>query len=132
MAWLRFVLLASMLLHGACADWFLLFPRRARYTPRAATRHLIAFEGGRLEAFSWPAPCPCALHRGHRRRRRGRDRRCCAGRRAKPQLYLLEFTGNAGLAQYGSSFAPALWPLAVEVWRVNYPGFGNSSKPYGL
>lgn len=69
---------------------------------------------------------------------------CVAGRslevwtaRASPQddpnVYVLDFVGNAARAEYVAEDLADLWSnSSAEVWAVNYPGYGQSSGPATL
>jgi uncharacterized protein len=97
-----------MMLTG-CADRLILYPTTERLNAEGATRRQIAAPQGVLEI--WVA-------------------RPAAGRSGEPEAFVLEFTGNATRAEEVASFDASLWePLGVEVWAVNYPGYGGSSGP---
>ncbi len=52
---------------------------------------------------------------------------------AKPAAYVLEFTGNATRAEeITESTARDYRPHDVEVWTINYPGYGQSDGPARL
>ena len=49
---------------------------------------------------------------------------------AEPQAFILEFTGNATRAEEVAQDTAWTWNAhAVEVWAVNYPGYGGSTGP---
>lgn len=50
-----------------------------------------------------------------------------------PQAYVLAFIGNADRAEYAAVRTAEQWHgRPVEVWAVNYPGFGGSTGPARL
>ena len=54
-----------------------------------------------------------------------------AGR--EPEAFALEFVGNASRAEYMAAAAAEEWATRpVEVWAVNYPGYGGSPGPARL
>ena len=90
------------------ADQLLLFPTTNQIDPHGATRAAIPFEKGELEI--WTA------------------RSRLAKRRNDVDIYVLRFYGNADRAERWVALeADAFGERAVEVWGVNYPGFGGSS-----
>ena len=51
----------------------------------------------------------------------------------EPAAYLLEFTGNATRAETIATYLAKRWShRPVEVWVMNYPGFGGSTGPARL
>lgn len=76
---------------------------------RGARQRLIPFRGGQLEIFSARSPGALA---------------------AQPRAYVLMFVGNEDRADpYPVPVAAEFGDRPVEVWAVNYPGFGGSSGP---
>ena len=54
-------------------------------------------------------------------------------RSAGPRAYVLEFCGNATRAEYVINYVADRWgDRPVEVWVMNYPGFGASTGPAKL
>src|SRR6185369_11945164 len=50
-----------------------------------------------------------------------------------PRAFVLEFTGNATRAEYITRYVANRWnERPVEVWVMNYPGFGQSTGPATL
>lgn len=46
--------------------------------------------------------------------------------------YVLEFSPNAGRAEYGLMYGIGKWEgLPIEYWSLNYPGYGQSTGPDG-
>lgn len=110
--------LTAAILYGvlvSCApvlDQLVLFPSTVRIPAGAATRKAVPFEGGELEV--WTARSQAAL----------------AG---EPGTYVLRFYGNADRAErWVADEAEMFGDRAVEVWGVNYPGFGGSTGPARL
>lgn len=94
-------------------DRLVLFPTTAPLDAGTATRRLIAFEGGKLEV--WTAASNAARRSGH------------------PDGYVLRFYGNADRAdRWVAAEAEMFNGRAVEVWGMNYPGFGGSTGPARL
>ena len=114
----RVVLLAAaiylfVILSGRLPDRLILFPSTAPINPGAALRQSIPFQNGELEV--WTA----ASHR--------------ARQSNKVDAYILRFYGNADRAELWASLEAETWnDRAVQIWAVNYPGFGGSSGPASL
>ncbi|MFZ1220532.1 MAG: alpha/beta fold hydrolase, partial [Chthoniobacterales bacterium] len=88
-------------------DHLVLFPSTIRIPARTATRKAVPFEGGELEVWTSASR---------------------AARAEKPTIYLLRFYGNADRAErWVADEAEMFGDRAVEVWGVNYPGFGGST-----
>ncbi|MFL6583849.1 MAG: alpha/beta hydrolase [Chthoniobacterales bacterium] len=95
------------------ADRLVLFPTTFELSAGEAKSKLLPLNGGNLEV--WTAASPGA------RQKPG------------PDAYLLRFYGNADRADRWVALEAQEWDQhAVEVWGVNYPGFGRSSGPAGL
>jgi hypothetical protein len=98
---------------GHLADHLILFPTRTSINAGTAVRRTIPFENGELEI--WTAQ----------------------SRRAQQQngadLFILRFYGNADRADRWAALEAAMWnDRAVEIWGMNYPGFGGSTGPARL
>ena len=94
-------------------DRLVLFPTTDRIDTGAAIRKPIPFDGGELEI--WTAASKLAQQRG------------------QPQIYVLRFYGNADRADRWVAAETEMWNnRAVEVWGMNYPGFGGSTGPARL
>jgi pimeloyl-ACP methyl ester carboxylesterase len=90
-----------------------LFPSTNRLDAGSATRKTIPFQSGELEV--WTA------------------RSAMARLRDQPELYVLRFYGNADRADRWVALEAEMWNnRAVEVWGMNYPGFGGSTGPARL
>lgn len=94
-------------------DRLILFPTTDRLDAGAATRKAIPFQSGELEV--WTAQSALAQERG------------------QPEMYVLRFYGNADRADRWVAAEAGMWNhRAVEVWGMNYPGFGGSTGPMRL
>jgi pimeloyl-ACP methyl ester carboxylesterase len=94
-------------------DRLVLFPTTNRIDAGTAIRKTIPFEGGELEV--WTA------------------RSALADRPGGPEIYVLRFYGNADRAdRWVAAEAGMFNNRAVEVWGMNYPGFGGSTGPTRL
>lgn len=94
-------------------DRLVLFPTTNHIDAGTATRRALPFDGGELEV--WTAASKLA--RQHR----------------QPQFYILRFYGNADRAdRWVAAEVEMFNDRAVEVWGMNYPGFGGSTGPVRL
>ena len=94
-------------------DQLILFPTTQRIDAHGATRQTIPFQNGELEV--WTARSRLARQRNH------------------VDAYILRFYGNADRAERWVALdADAFGERAVEIWGMNYPGFGGSSGPARL
>src|SRR5207253_10270818 len=60
-------------------------------------------------------------------------RSALAEQRGQPEIYVLRFYGNADRADRWVAAEAEMWNnRAVEVWGMNYPGFGGSTGPARL
>lgn len=96
---------------GGCANKVLLHPTTEAIDAKTALRRVVPFEAGELEV--WTSRSPGA---------NGRE----------PAAYVLDFTGNAGRAEQASAHALHWKEKPIELWAVNYPGFGGSTGPADL
>jgi pimeloyl-ACP methyl ester carboxylesterase len=95
------------------ADRLILFPTSGPIDAGGAVRKLIPFENGELEI--WTARSQQALQQGH------------------ADIFILRFYGNADRADRWAAAEAKMWnDRAVEIWGMNYPGFGGSSGPARL
>jgi len=103
----------AVILFGGLPDHLILFPSTAPIEPAGATRRTIAFENGQLEV--WTAKSQLAQNTG------------------RTDVYVLRFYGNADRAERWVAAEAEMWnKRAVEVWGMNYPGFGGSTGPAKL
>lgn len=110
---LLLVMLPLIMALPGVADRVVLFPSTGPADAMGARRHEVPFEGGVLEI--WIARSPGAA------------------RPEGPTLYVLSFEGNASRAEWAAAPDAHLWGKhAVEVWSVNYPGYGGSTGPARL
>jgi pimeloyl-ACP methyl ester carboxylesterase len=94
-------------------DRLVLFPTNDRIDAGDATRRILPFAGGELEV--WTARSALAHERG------------------QPEIYVLRFYGNADRADRWVAADAGMWNnRAIEVWGMNYPGFGGSTGPARL
>src|SRR4051812_32567792 len=103
----------TLLFGAGCADQLLLYPSTRPTSMTSAQRREIDDRGRIVEAFV--AESPGAKSRG------------------APEAYALEFTGNATRAEYVVDYIAKRWgDRPIEVWVMNYPGFGGSTGPATL
>jgi pimeloyl-ACP methyl ester carboxylesterase len=94
-------------------DHLILFPTRAPINAGGAVRKTLPFQNGELEI--WTAA-------SHRAQQQGR-----------PDSYVLRFYGNADRAERWVATEAEEWnDRAIEIWGMNYPGFGGSTGPARL
>ena len=94
-------------------DQLILFPTTQRIDTHGAVRETIPFQNGELEI--WTA------------------RSRVAQQRNRVDAYILRFYGNADRAERWVALeADAFGERAIEIWGMNYPGFGGSSGPARL
>ena len=102
---LIFLLNALIFSIGGCADRLLLFPSTHAINASGAQRIVVQ---PAIEV--WTARSPAAQQAGN------------------VDAYVLEFCGNATRAEEITRYVAARWhPHRVEVWVMNYPGFGGSA-----
>ncbi|MEY2548328.1 MAG: uncharacterized protein QOD64_910 [Verrucomicrobiota bacterium] len=115
--WLRLaiglVLYVAVIALAPLPDRLVLFPTTYRIDPGSAARKAIPFQNGELEV--WTARSALAHQRG------------------QPEVFVLRFYGNADRADRWVAAEAGMWnERAVEVWGMNYPGFGGSTGPARL
>lgn len=97
-----------LMLFGGCANKFILFPSQGAMDAVTAKKVLVPTSPDQ-NVEVWVDRSPGA-------------------RSAEPQAYSIEFTGNATRAEQVATYASLRWGTKpVEVWMVNYPGYGGSS-----
>jgi hypothetical protein len=107
------VLYVAVVALAPLPDRLVLFPTTNRIDPGSAARKVISFEKGELEV--WTARSALAHQHG------------------QSDIYVLRFYGNADRADRWAAAEAGMWnERAVEVWGVNYPGFGGSTGPARL
>jgi pimeloyl-ACP methyl ester carboxylesterase len=98
---------------GRLPDRLILFPTTAPIYAGPAIRKAVPFENGELEI--WTA-------QSHRAQQQGRA-----------DVFILRFYGNADRADRWVAMEAQMWDdRAVEIWGMNYPGFGGSTGPARL
>jgi pimeloyl-ACP methyl ester carboxylesterase len=103
----------AVMFFGHLADHLILFPTRAPVDARGAVRKTVPFENGELEI--WTAQSQRAQQKG------------------QADLFILRFYGNADRADRWVTAEAEMWnDRAVEIWGMNYPGFGGSTGPARL
>ncbi len=94
-------------------DRLILFPTTHRIDSHRAIREIIPFENGELEV--WTARSQIAPKHG------------------VVDAYVLRFYGNADRAERWAALeADGFGERAIEIWGMNYPGFGSSTGPARL
>jgi hypothetical protein len=109
----------ALVLFAGLPDRLILFPTTHRIDAGGAVPKMIPFQNGNLE--EWTAQSQLAKVR--------------AGRAEPGQadVFVLRFYGNADRADRWTALEAEMWDRrAVEVWGVNYPGFGASTGPAQL
>jgi hypothetical protein len=107
------VLYVALIAFAPLPDRLILFPTTDRIDAGRAEPRSIPFQGSALEV--WTARSIQAQQRG------------------EPELYVLRFYGNADRADRWVAAEAGMWNnRAVEVWGMNYPGFGGSTGPARL
>ena len=98
---------------GGCADFFILHPSTDRLLVPSTVRREVPIPGAKPVEV-WTA-------------------RSIGTRSGDPQAYVLEFIGNASRAEWMAEMVAEEWDdRPVEVWAVNYPGYGGSAGPARL
>jgi len=98
---------------GHLPDHLILFPTTAPINTGGTGRRTIPFENGELEI--WTAQSRRAKQQG------------------RADLFILRFYGNADRADRWPVVEAEIWnDRAVEIWGMNYPGFGGSTGPARL
>jgi len=101
------------MLFGHLPDHLILFPTRSPIDAGIAVRRMIPFENGDLEI--WTAQSQSARQQG------------------RADVFILRFYGNADRADRWPAMEAEMWKdRAVEIWGMNYPGFGGSTGPARL
>src|SRR6266481_440639 len=94
-------------------DHLILFPTRAPIDAGGAVRKTLPFQNGKVEVWT------VASHR--------------AQQKGGPDIYVLRFYGNADRAERWVATEAEEWnDRAIEIWGMNYPGFGGSTGPARL
>ena len=102
-----------LMLFGGCADFFILYPTTEPFAVPGTTRREVPVPGSKPVEV-WAA-------------------RSVGARSREPEAFVLEFVGNASRAEGMASMSAGEWrERPVEVWAVNYPGYGGSPGPARL
>ena len=103
----------GVMLFGHLPDHLILFPTNAPIGAGGAVRKTVPFQHGELEL--WTAQS---------RRAQEKD---------TADIYVLRFYGNADRAERWVAVEAEMWnDRAVEIWGMNYAGFGGSTGPARL
>jgi pimeloyl-ACP methyl ester carboxylesterase len=103
----------AVIFPGHLADRLILFPTTAPIETQGAVRKVVPFQKGELEL--WTARSQLAQRHG------------------QPDVYVLRFYGNADRADRWVAAEAEMWnERAIEIWGMNYPGFGGSTGPARL
>jgi hypothetical protein len=103
---------ALTMLFGGCADRLLLHPSTNPIAAPGAVAKQLPFNGGSLEVWIQHSAAP---------------------RGSEPEVFVLEFCGNATRAEQIVNNVAWRWrQVPAEVWVVNTPGFGGSTGPASL
>lgn len=106
------VLYALLMTFGGCADKLILFPSTGPLAAQTAKRLDVAQQQRAIEVWIDRSPGAATT---------------------QPAAYVIEFTGNATRAEQVATYAAMRWGnRPVEVWMVNYPGYGGSTGPATL
>lgn len=107
---MRVLLVLLLATVGGCASSVLLHPPQGSFDAPDAVVLRLPYREGTLEVLR---------------------QRADASR--EPRAFVLEFCGNATVAQYVvEGTAKRFAPVNAEVWAVNYPGYGGSTGPARL
>ena len=107
------ILCVIVVMFASLPDQLILFPTTNRVDSRGAVRKAVPCDNGELEI--WTAQSHRAQQQG------GAD------------IFILRFYGNADRADRWAAAEAEMWnDRAVEIWGMNYPGFGGSTGPARL
>jgi hypothetical protein len=105
--WIGFIILVLVLSCDGCVDSLLLYPTTRPEPAGGAVERLIDRDGKKIQV--WVAHSQRAAQ-------------------APPQAMVLDFTGNATRAEWVVASEARRWgSKPVEIWVMNYPGYGGSS-----
>jgi pimeloyl-ACP methyl ester carboxylesterase len=107
------IVYSAVMFFSHLADHLILFPTRGSINASGAVRKMVPFQNGELEI--WTAQS---------RRAQQKD---------QADVFILRFYGNADRADRWVAAEAEMWnDRAVEIWGMNYPGFGGSTGPARL
>jgi uncharacterized protein len=102
-----------LILFAHLPDHLILFPTKVPIDAGGAARKTVPFQNGELEL--WTAASQRAQQNG------------------RADIYILRFYGNADRAERWVAAEADEWnDRAVQIWGMNYPGFGRSTGPARL
>lgn len=100
-----FGLLMGVLLTGGCAERLVIYPSRVPLPTPGLTRQMVGQGDQAVEVWIHPPD-----------------------NGVQPQGYVISFNGNSDRAEWAANRMAWQWSeLPLEVWAVNYPGFGGSA-----
>jgi pimeloyl-ACP methyl ester carboxylesterase len=103
----------AVILFGGLSDHLILFPSKAPINAGGAVPRTVPFRNGQLEI--WTAKSQLTH------------------KTARPDVCVLRFYGNADRAERWVAAEAEMWnERAIEIWGLNYPGFGGSTGPARL
>src|SRR5438128_9315249 len=107
------ILFFALVMFAHLPDQLILFPSTQPLDVHGATRRTLPLDRGELEI--WTAQSRRAQQQG------------------SADVFVLRFYGNADRADRWAAAEAEMWnDRAVEVWGMNYPGFGGSTGPARL
>src|SRR4051794_24150402 len=107
------IVYVALIVFAPLPDRLVLFPTTYSLDAGRAEPKTIPFQDGTLEV--WTARSAQAYQRG------------------QPDVYVLRFYGNADRADRWVAAEAGMWKeRAIEIWGMNYPGFGGSTGPARL
>jgi uncharacterized protein len=107
------ILYLAVMFFAHLPDHLILFPTTAPIDADGAVRKMLPFQNGQLEV--WTAKSRLAQQKD------------------RADIYVLRFYGNADRADRWAAAEAEMWnDRSVEIWGMNYPGFGESTGPARL
>src|SRR5438128_7563613 len=107
------ILFFALVMFAHLPDQLILFPSTQPLDVHGATRRTLPLDRGELEI--WTAQSRRAQQQG------------------SADVFVLRFYGNADRADRSAAMEAEMWnDRAVEIWGMNYPGFGGSTGPARL
>ncbi len=131
------------MIFGGCADRLILFPTVIDARPLGPRRLMLPHEDGTLEIWTvksqdptgrgLPPPVQPDVLPPELRPATGPSAASQPATAAEPEVFVLTFNGNADRADRMVVAEAHLWSShLVEVWAMNYPGYGLSTGPARL
>jgi len=101
--------LGALMFISGCADGLILYPSTEKIHAIGNERVALPFDGGVLEVW-----------------------RRSSSSGTEPEIYVLTFCGNAERAEHAVGRVQRWAARPVEMWAMNYPGYGGSTGPARL